>query len=171
QELAPPAQLALKEGILRESLGRAGIAWEDSIPIRASPEEAWRTRCSFHLDEGRDGRLRLGLHEEASRRVVDLPRCLQLSEAMNRTLRALLAGLEERRHLARRIHGVELAESLDGRQLVACLDSELAPRDAPGLAALADRAPWLTGFGVVAGSEGRRRFLSLRGDPHVEAIV
>jgi 23S rRNA (uracil1939-C5)-methyltransferase len=171
QELAPPAQLALKEGILRESLGRAGIAWEGPVPIRASLEEGWRTRCSFHLEEGRDGRLRLGLHEESSHRVVDLPRCLQLSEAMNRTLRALLAGLDERRHLARRIHGVELAESLDGKQLVACLDSELSPREAPGLTALAERAPGLTGFGIVAGVEGRRRFLSLKGDPHVEATV
>jgi 23S rRNA (uracil1939-C5)-methyltransferase len=170
QGLGYAAQLALKEGVLRESLARAGIPWDGALPLHASPEQGWRMRASFHV-QTRGGEVSLGLREEGTHRVVDLPRCLQLSEAMNRTLRALLAGLDERRHLARRIHGVELAESLDGKQLVACLDSELSPREAPGLTALAERAPGLTGFGIVAGVEGRRRFLSLKGDPHVEATV
>ena len=75
--------------MLRESLARAGVPWEAAIPVMGSPEEGWRTRASLHLDQrGRD--LRLGLHEEGTHRVVDLPRCLQLSEPMMRAARTLL---------------------------------------------------------------------------------
>lgn len=171
QELGYAAQLVLKERILRESLERAGVRWPEPIAVHGSPEEGWRMRCSFHLEEARDGRFRLGLHEEASHRVVDLDRCPQLSDAMNLALRGLLAGLEERPHLARRVRGVDVVESLDGRRLVACLDSTLPPSDAVGVAPVAERAPGLTGFGVMAGDEGRRRYLPLEGDPRVDAQV
>lgn len=170
QELSYPAQLALKESILRESLARAGAAWEGEIEIAGSPELAWRTRCSFHLEAGHRS-LRLGLREEASHRVVDLERCLQLSDAMNRALRALRGGLAERPRLARGVRDVDVAESLDGSHLVVCLETRLAPREAAALVFLADRIPWLTGLGAVAGEGGRQRFLSLRGEPIVEARV
>lgn len=171
QELGYAAQLRLKEQILRESLARAGAPWAGAIPVHGSREEAWRMRCSFHLEEGAEGAFRLGLREEASHSVVDLPRCLQVSDAVNGALRALLGALAQRPLLARRVHGVEVAESLDAGRLVACLDTELTAAEASALSVLADAAPWITGLGVVVGQRARRRFLPLRGDPHVEATV
>jgi 23S rRNA (uracil1939-C5)-methyltransferase len=163
-------QLRLKEAILRESLSRAGVRWDEEIPLRSSPEEGWRTRATFHLEEVQ-GALRLGLHEEGSHRVVDVEACLQLSPGMNRAARALRAALDERRSDARRIHDVEMAESTDGGKLVVCLETDLPVPQAVGLARLADAVPGLTGLGAMA-SDGRgRRFLNLRGDPHVEATV
>ena len=170
QDVDYAAQLRLKEAILRESLSRAGVRWEGEIPLRASPEEGWRTRATLHLEEV-EGELRLGLHEEGSHRVVDVEACLQLSPAMNRAARALRAALDERRPDARRVHDVELAESMDGARLVACLETEMDVTQAVGLARLADAVPGLTGLGVMAADGRGRRYLNLRGDPHVEAEV
>jgi 23S rRNA (uracil1939-C5)-methyltransferase len=170
QDVDYAEQLRLKEGILRESLSRAGVRWEGEIPVRASPEEGWRTRATLHLEEV-EGALRMGLHEEGSHRVVDIEACLQLSPAMNRGARALRAALDERRPDARRVHDVELAESMDGAGLVACLETEMDVTQAVGLARLADAVPGLTGLGVMAADRRGRRYLNLRGDPHVEAEV
>ena len=170
QDVDYPEQLKLKEAILRESLSRAGAAWGGEIPLRASPEEGWRTRATLHLEE-EQGALRLGLHEEGSHRVVDVEACLQLSPAMNRAARSLVAALDERRADARRIHDVELAESTDGGKLVMSLETDLPVPQAIGLARLADRVPGLTGLGAMAADGRGRRFLTLRGDPHVEATV
>ena len=170
QELAYPAQLALKEQILRESLSRAGVAWDGEIPLTGSPEQRWRTRASFHFAEAPEG-LRLGLYAEGTHRVVDLPYCLQVSEAMNRTQRALRASLSEQPRWARRVRGLDLAESGDGKRLAAALETAMAPAEAVGVAPLADAVPWLTGFGVVAGDGRHRRFQLLRGEPYVEHEV
>jgi 23S rRNA (uracil1939-C5)-methyltransferase len=170
QELDYGAQLALKEAILRETLLREGTPWEREIPLKPSPEAAWRTRVSFHLGE-ENGRPTLGLHEESSRRVVDLPNCLQLSEAMNRTARSLVASLEHRGAWRRLIRDVHMAESLTGDQLVLALDLVGDGRDSlPGTGLLQDLAA-VTGAGVLVGRGKRRRFVLLRGDPHVEAEV
>lgn len=170
QELDYTAQLGLKETILRESLSRAGVAWDGEIPMAASPEQGWRTRASFHLAEGSEG-WRLGLYVEGTHRVVDLPSCLQVSDAMNRTQRSLRASLSERPRSARRVRGLDLAESGDGTRLVAALETAMAAPEAVGLAPLADAVPWLTGFGVVAGDGRHRRFQLLRGEPYVEHPV
>jgi 23S rRNA (uracil1939-C5)-methyltransferase len=170
QDVDYPAQLRLKEGILRESLSRAGVAWEGEIALVASPEEGWRTRATLHLEEV-DGALLLGLHEEGSHRVVDVEACLQLSPAMNQAARALRAALAARGPDARRIHDVEMAESMDGAQLVVCLETDLAVTQAVALAPLADAVPGLTGLGVMAVDARGPRYLHLRGDPHVEAGV
>jgi 23S rRNA (uracil1939-C5)-methyltransferase len=170
QDVDYSEQLRLKEAILRESLSRAGVRWEGQLPLRASPEEGWRTRATLHLEES-EGALRLGLHEEGSHLVVDVDACLQLSPAMNQAARALRAALDERRADARRIHDVELAESTDGGKLVVCLETDLAVPQAVGLARLADAVPGLTGLGAMAADGRGRRFLTLSGDPHVEAAV
>jgi 23S rRNA (uracil1939-C5)-methyltransferase len=164
------AQLRLKEDILRESLSRAGVAWERPIPVRASPEEGWRTRAAFHLQHAA-GAWRLGLHVEGTHRVVDLARCLQISEAMNRAQRALTAALAEKPAWARRVGVVDLAESGDGRQLVAALETDMDAAEAPALAALADAVPSLTGLGAVVGPERRRVYVPLRGEPYVDTEV
>jgi 23S rRNA (uracil1939-C5)-methyltransferase len=170
QEMDYGAQLRLKEAVLRDALGRAGVSWEGEIPVRGAAERGWRTRAVFHLAPGPGG-LQLGLYEEGSHRVVDVEACLQVSDAMNRTARAILAGLRERPALAARVQGVELAESGDGRQLVAVLqiDGDLGP--AAALAALRGDVPWLTGLGLVSERGAHSTFAMLHGDPYVETIV
>ncbi|HSB61328.1 MAG TPA: TRAM domain-containing protein [Vicinamibacteria bacterium] len=169
QELAYSGQLALKRGILEESLLRAGAPWSGEITVAPSPEEGWRTRASLHLAvEG--GRLALGLRREGTREVVDLPRCLQLSERMNRAARGLKGALEGRADLWRRLKGVDLAESPSGDALVAAVDADLDAQAAPSLAFLAEGAPGLSGLGVLTGGR-HRHFLSLRGSPYVRTEV
>jgi 23S rRNA (uracil1939-C5)-methyltransferase len=163
-------QLALKEAILRETLSRGGAPWPGPIAVHGSPETGWRLRASLHVQPV-GGAVRLGLHEEGTHRVVDLGRCLQLSDAMNAAQRALAAALGGRPDVAARVRHVDLAESPDGSRLVASLETDVDLPAAPALAALADGVPGLTGFGVVAGAGRRRAFLSLRGEPWIEATV
>jgi 23S rRNA (uracil1939-C5)-methyltransferase len=170
QELAYEEQLRLKEAVLRESLARAGVSWDAPVPLAGSPEEGWRTRASLHLGE-RGRELWLGLHEEGTRRVVDLPRCLQLSEPMMRAARTLLEELRARPQRARGVQHVDLAESIDGAQLVVALETDLGVDQAVPLSALAGAMPWVTGFGVTASDGPRRRFVPLRGDAHVHSQV
>ncbi|HXB56119.1 MAG TPA: class I SAM-dependent RNA methyltransferase [Vicinamibacteria bacterium] len=170
QELDYAAQLRLKEGVLRESLQRAGAAWAGEIPIAPSPEEGWRTRASFHL-QARGRSLHLGLHEEGSHRVVDLPYCLQLSAAMNGAARGLRGALERRPDLAGGVRGIDLLESLDGRELVGSFETEMDAQQAVGLLAFAEGAPGLTGMGAVAGRGQARGYISLRGAPYVHSSL
>ncbi len=170
QHLDPGAQAALKEAVLVDALRRAGVAWDRPIPVRPSPPEGWRTRATFHVEHAREG-LRLGFHREGSHQVVDIERCLQLSAPMMEAARSLRDALSARPALARAVRDVELAESFDGSRLVASLEAVMDPRQAAGASALADAVPALTGLGVVAGEGRRRRFLLLRGDPHVDATV
>jgi 23S rRNA (uracil1939-C5)-methyltransferase len=165
-----PAQLALKEAVLRETLARAGAPWDGAIAVHPSPEAGWRVRASLHVQPVPDG-VRLGLHEEGTHRVVDLEGCLQLSEDMNLAQRAVAAALGRRPRLAARVRRVDLAEAGDGRQRVAALDTDLTVAEAAGAAAVADEVPGLTGFGVVARSGRHETYLSLRGEPWIEAVV
>lgn len=164
------AQLASKEAVLRDSLRRAGAPWEGEIVVRPSPEDGWRTRATLHFADTAQGLL-LGFHQEGSHRVVDIAFCRQLSPAMNAAARAVREAVVARRDLCGRVRHLELAESGDGQRLVASLEGELTAHEAARLSSIADAAPMLTGFGVMAGDARRRRFLLLRGDPHVEATV
>jgi 23S rRNA (uracil1939-C5)-methyltransferase len=172
QELDYAAQLELKGAVLRESLARGGVAWEGPLPLMGSPETGWRTRASLHLAAQGAG-LALGLHEEGTHQVVDLPRCLQLSEPMMRAARGLRDALQQPglANRARAIRHLDLAEAIDGRQLVMALETELDVKGAAALSGLAGAVPGLTGFGIVAGEGRARRFLSLHGDPHVHSTV
>src|SRR5262249_18270654 len=158
QELDYAAQLRLKAAVLRESLQRAGAPWAGELEVRPSPEEGWRLRASLHVAQRADGVL-LGLHEEGSHRVVDVDRCLQLSPRLNAVARRLAAALQARPERASGVRGLELAESPEGDQIVAVLDTELGPGDVPRFAALGDAAPELTGFGAV--TLAPRRFVLL----------
>ncbi len=169
QEIAYPAQVRLKEAILRESLRRAGSPWDGEIAVAPSPEEGWRIRASLHLGV-RDGALLLGLREEGSHEVVDLPKCLQLSEAMNRVARGMRSALEGRPDLWRRIKGIDLTESPAGGEIVASVVAAMDAREAASLVFLGEGLPALTGLGVE--TVGRRRqFLLLRGSPYSRARV
>jgi 23S rRNA (uracil1939-C5)-methyltransferase len=170
QELDYAGQLRLKEAILRESLARAGASWDGEIAIHESPETGWRIRASFHVAAAADG-VRIGLHEEGSHRVVDLDPCLQLSPAMTRVVAAARAALTRRPAWAQGVTDLDLAESPDGSRLVMAVESRLSAPEATALSGLADEIPWLTGLGVVVGPAPSRRYLSLRGDPHIEASV
>jgi 23S rRNA (uracil1939-C5)-methyltransferase len=169
QELEYAAQLRLKEAILRESLQRAGAPWDGSVPLTPSPEEGWRIRASLHLGVS-EGALVLGLREQGTHDVVDLPRCLQLSEAMMRAARGLRSALEERPALWRRVKGILLAESPAGGAMVACLEADLDAREAASLASLGHSLPEVTGLGVESGGR-QRHYVSLRGTPYVRADV
>jgi 23S rRNA (uracil1939-C5)-methyltransferase len=166
QELDYAAQLRLKEDVLRESLRRAGAPWEGEVGVRGSPEEGWRLRASFHVQmQGRQ--VLVGLHEEGTRRVVDLDVCLQLSPTMNAAVRGLRAALQERPDQARHVRSVDLLESPSGEALVAAVETDLSGPEAVELGGLAEGAPGLTGFGAIVSRP--HRFLLLRGDPHVTA--
>ncbi len=168
QELDYAAQLRLKEDVLRESLRRAGASWEGTIGVRGSPEEGWRLRASLHV-QVRGEEVLLGLHEEGTRRVVDLDHCLQLSTTMNAAVRGMRAALRGRPDLARRVRGLDLLESPPADSLVAAVETDLPASEAVKLAAVAEGAPGLTGFGAIVSHPAR--FLALRGDPHVRANV
>ena len=171
QHFDPAAQAALKESVLRDALRRAGTPWEGPLVVRPSPPEGWRTRATLHVDHGRDGKVRLGFHREGSHEVVDVERCLQLSAPMMAAARGLRDALATRPGIGRAVRDVELAESFDGRRLVASLETSLEPTQTAGAASIADAVPGLTGLGLVTGEGRRRRFLLLRGDAHVDATV
>lgn len=166
QDLDYQAQLAAKEGILRESLRRAGVPWEGAIPVVSSPEVGWRLRASLHVAQGKDG-LSLGLRQEGTRRVVDLARCLQLSEGLNAAWDELRARVLENAELGSRIRGIDLLESPDGATRVAALVTTLAPHEAPALERVG-RTEHLTGLGVETRHD---RLHWLRGSPFVEVSV
>jgi tRNA/tmRNA/rRNA uracil-C5-methylase (TrmA/RlmC/RlmD family) len=69
------------------------------------------------------------------------------------------------------VQDVDLAEAPDGAQLVASVETDLEPPAAAALGPLGEAVPALTGFGVMAGGGGSRRFMPLRGEPWVEATV
>jgi 23S rRNA (uracil1939-C5)-methyltransferase len=169
QEVDYAAQVRLKEAILRESLRRAGSPWDGEIVLAPSPEEGWRTRTSLHVGI-REGALLLGLRREGSHEVVDLPKCLQLSTAMNGAARGMRSALEGRPDLWRRIKGIDLAESPEGGDLVASVVAEMDAREATSLAFLGEGLPALTGLGVErVGPAGQ--FLLLRGSEYIRARV
>jgi 23S rRNA (uracil1939-C5)-methyltransferase len=169
QELAYPTQLAIKEAVLRESLDRAGVSWPAPVPPSPSPERGWRSRASFHF-ETRGQTLRLGLHQEGGHEVVDLPRCLQISDAMNGLTRALHGELSQRPGLWDRLSGLVVAEGSESG-LVAMVEARVRPREALQLTSLREAAPALTGLCVLAASEGRESLVVLHGQAHVRTRV
>ena len=167
QEVDYPGQLRMKEAVLRDSLARAGVPFEEAIPVIGSPERAWRLRASLHFAGGGAG-LRLGLRPEGSRRVLPVESCHQLSAAMLRAAYALRELLARDATLGPRLHGLDLLEAPDGSALVASLDAGLRAQEAATLAPLGGQVPGLSGFGVQCGPS---RLQWLRGEPHVRASV
>ena len=166
QDYADAAELRLKEAVLRESLARAGAAWEGAITRHASPVTGWRMRASLHFARG-EGGPRLGFRQEGTRRVIDIEACLQLSDAMNRSARSLHGALRDRPE-APRVHGLELVEAPDGGALVATLETGLARSEAPALAWLRGAAPALSGLAVRTRT-GSHEWLF--GSPFVEPVA
>jgi 23S rRNA (uracil1939-C5)-methyltransferase len=161
QELEPEASRSLKEAILRESLERSGVPFGGPIALRPSPEVGWRSRASLHFG-GNEQALTLGLHEEGTRRVVDIEACLQLSPAMNQAARAALRAVSERPGLRGRVSDLEIAESPD--RLVLALRADMEAGEAPRHASIAREIP-ATGVGI---SCRRGVFVSLSGEPFLK---
>jgi 23S rRNA (uracil1939-C5)-methyltransferase len=85
QHAAYPAQLHIKQQILRENLERAHLELPEDQPgsTLASPDPfGYRHRLRLHLD--RTGNL--GFHQHASNQVVPIRRCLLATEAINRVI-------------------------------------------------------------------------------------
>jgi 23S rRNA (uracil1939-C5)-methyltransferase len=122
-------------------------------------------RASLHFD-GRGGSLRLGLHEEGTRFVVDLERCLQLSPALLGAARGLKRGLDARPELWRHLQALHLAEGTDGG-VVATLETRLLPAESVALVPLRSAAPVLTGLGALSEERGRGVFVMLHGSPRL----
>jgi 23S rRNA (uracil1939-C5)-methyltransferase len=169
QELGYEAQLAVKAEVVRESLGRAGVSWQGELPIQGSPEAGWRVRARLHLLR-RGARGGWGLLREGTHEVVPIEACLQISERMNRAATALAEAAASMGGAARRIAAIELAESSDGTELVASLETDLPAGEVSRFSRLSGSVPWLTGLGAVGRTRaGHESYLSLAGEPWVHA--
>lgn len=165
QELGLAEQLRLKHAILQETLRRAHVEVPERIEVLESPEQGWRLRTVLHGNaEGQ-----LGLHEEASHRVVPLARCWQLSESLNRSALAVASVLRERPQLLCGEREVELIESSDGSARVAALECPAESLLSSGVASRLQEGGELSGLGVLVRSGTRRSFLPLWGDARAEA--
>ena len=84
--LEPDAQREAKREILLESLRRGGgVPFTGDVLVRTGPELGYRVRARFHVKSARRG-ARVGFYEPGTHRVVDVDRCLQISDEANRVL-------------------------------------------------------------------------------------
>jgi len=89
QHAAYPAQLAIKQQILREALERAHLDLPPDQPGPTLPSPlafGYRSRLRLHLDPTG----RLGFHQSASNAVVPIRRCLLAVEPINRVIAAIV---------------------------------------------------------------------------------
>jgi len=110
--LTPEAQADAKRQIVAESLRRGGNVEVDpaALPLVTGPELGYRVRSRFHVRLAR-GEPVIGFHQRGSRRVVDVQRCLQISEEANAQLQRVRGWLSERPERAAGIEGFEILES------------------------------------------------------------
>ncbi|WP_319588318.1 class I SAM-dependent RNA methyltransferase [uncultured Desulfobulbus sp.] len=91
QHAAYPAQLAIKQQILREALERAHLDPAPDQPGPALPSPlpfGYRSRLRLHLDPTG----RLGFHQNASNAVVQIRHCLLAVNPINRVIAAVVDG-------------------------------------------------------------------------------
>ena len=173
QDVDYGAQLALKEAVLRESLARAGAPWEGAIAVHAVARRAGgrapRSTSSTRATAG----LRLGLHEEGSHRVVDIERCLQLSDGHEPRRRA--ASERPRRAAAARPRAsatLELRSRSTAARLVASLETQpRASRSGPRLARRSANGARRAHRLRRAATRAALARVAARGTPYVEASV
>ncbi len=118
--IAYEQQLAAKERIIRESLGRLGkIDWDGPMGRITGPEREYRLRATFHVEDRR-----LGFIGETSNQIVPVKSCAALMPALNEFIaeanEALgkqgLKGAEEVRVVASPETGKVAASFRRGRQ-------------------------------------------------------
>ncbi len=91
QHASYPAQLAIKQSVLAETLGRAGLHTLPEIAVHAGAPWGYRNRVRLHLDPVTH---RLGYRRRASHAVLPVDRCpvaAPLLEAALRVLETVLA--------------------------------------------------------------------------------
>jgi 23S rRNA (uracil1939-C5)-methyltransferase len=119
--LTPEAQAEAKRQIVAESLRRGGgLETEPArLPLESGPELGYRARSRFQVRWAR-GRPVVGFFERAGRRVVDIDRCLQISDPANAVLERVRRWLAESPEWARSIQAFEILDSAPhpGRVLV-----------------------------------------------------
>ncbi|HVQ30212.1 MAG TPA: class I SAM-dependent RNA methyltransferase [Vicinamibacteria bacterium] len=165
QDLRYEDQLVLKRDILAETLRRAGAPYEGAFEVTASPETGWRTRATFHFEES-GGALRLGLHEEGTRAVVDVERCLQLVPTLDDAARGLKQALVERPDLWPGLRALHLAAGHESGVVATVAVADPAA-DVARLLPLRAAVPGLTGFAALAGEEDDAAFVMLHGSPRL----
>lgn len=113
QHIQYARQLEIKEGVLRETLQRAGkIQWDGPIRVIASPDRNYRLRATFHVHNQKVGFVR-----ERGNTVVPIQSCSSLVPEINAFIpeaNRLLAnfGEVEEIHV---VSGPEVAATFDGR--------------------------------------------------------
>jgi len=91
QHAAYPAQLLIKQQILRETLERARLELPAGLPGATLPSPVafgYRYRVRLHLDPTGQ----LGFHQPASNQVVPIQRCLLATDQLNRVIAGLNDG-------------------------------------------------------------------------------
>ncbi len=124
QHAAYPAQLLIKQQILRETLERAHLELPSEQPGATLPSPAdfgYRHRLRLHLDPAGQ----LGFHQQASNQVVAIRRCLLASEPINRVIGQLVAeGWPER--LKEQVEALELIHCPESGRMILVLEPRAA---------------------------------------------
>lgn len=95
QHLDYPAQLEVKQQILRETLRRlGGVDWAGPMAVEASPPYGYRNRAQWKV-RAFEGRLRLGYFRMGSRRLCPVAHCALLVPPLAEALRRLGDALEQ----------------------------------------------------------------------------
>lgn len=93
RHLTYEAELAAKEGFVRDALERLGGLAAPVLPILPSPQvDRYRNRAQYPVAAGKDGVLIYGFYASRSHRIVQNPNCLLQSRATNQ-IAARVAGL------------------------------------------------------------------------------
>ncbi|MFN0124451.1 MAG: class I SAM-dependent RNA methyltransferase [Blastocatellia bacterium] len=92
QHLDYRAQLDIKVEFVRESLRRLGqIEWNDTIPVRAAGEIAYRSRAEIKVARDAAGRTQLGYYRAGTHDICEVAHCPILSPGPDRVLQQLAA--------------------------------------------------------------------------------
>jgi 23S rRNA (uracil1939-C5)-methyltransferase len=126
QHMAYPQQIAVKQQILRETLGRLGrVPWEGAIHAHPSPPFGYRNRAQWKV-RVHDGRGAIGYFRSGSSALLAVQCCPILSPGLERALAALRTLLSEGR-LPQTLREVEIfADERDERLLLNASCTEFA---------------------------------------------
>jgi 23S rRNA (uracil1939-C5)-methyltransferase len=159
------SQPAVKAAILRETFARAGVRWTEDVPVVTGPEKGWRVRTTLHFSVIENS-LRIGFRREGSHEVVEISSCLQISARLRRVAERFGEELRQQPMLWRHLSALELAESSDGKVVVAILVGDLGRAEMASLASLARIDSGLGGFGFRSARRSSE-LTALVGSPYV----
>jgi 23S rRNA (uracil1939-C5)-methyltransferase len=166
QHAAYPAQVRMKEAILRETLKRTGLKEVPAIQTHSSQPWAYRSRARLRLIE-LGATLRAGYNQRGSNQFLAIHECPILAPLLWRAIKALLQVAEEDSAAAQWLRNaveVELFTNSDETSLQMTL---FVRKQQTGFGALCERMkeriPELTGAGVSLLPPGLQR---RSGKPH-----